>query len=112
VTVSMPAARTIKQHASHPHEPLERGPVEGLALECGHIASHDCVVFPLGRDLVAKVGWCCREALGGMDRARRGTKNGPAGTQRGREAIGTQQPRQLAHSRDDLLSTTGGECKE
>ena len=62
------------------HDRVERSPVEGLALECGHIARHRDLLFPLGDDEL-EVGRCGREAadgLGGINKGRRGTKNGSA----------------------------------
>lgn len=62
------------------HDRLERSPVEGLALERGHItARHVDLLLPLGDDELA-VGGGDGEAtgggLGGINRARRGTKKG------------------------------------
>lgn len=47
------------------HDRLERSPVEGLALECGHIAGHCDLLLPLG-DNELRVDRCGREAAGGL----------------------------------------------
>lgn len=66
---------------SYLHERLQRGAIKGLALVRGHIARHDDLICLPIWNLVSLVGWCGRKALGGINTAGRGTKNGPAGTQ-------------------------------
>lgn len=62
------------------HDRVERSPVEGLALECGHFARHRDRLLPLGLgNDELEVGRCSREAagrLGGIDHARWGPKEG------------------------------------
>jgi hypothetical protein len=79
--VSMTAAGWHELFEAYLHERLQGGAIKGLALERGHIARHDSLIFlPIG-NLISLVGWCGRKALGGINTAGRGTKNGPAGTQ-------------------------------
>jgi hypothetical protein len=77
----MTGARQHKLFNANLHERFQGGAVEGLALERSHITRHDDLICLPSLDFVSLVGWCGRKALGGINRARRGTKNGPAGTQ-------------------------------
>ena len=61
---------------AHLHKRLERGPVKGLALECGHVTSHDDSVFLSSVDLESFAGCCCRKVLGGTSKGRWGAKLG------------------------------------
>jgi hypothetical protein len=62
------------------HNRLERGPVEGLALESGHIARHGDLLLALGDDEL-EVGRCGSKAsrLGGMGLVWRGTNKSGRG---------------------------------
>ena len=59
---------------AHLHERLERSPVKGLALECGHVTSHDDDIFLSSGNLESFAGWCCRKAFGGTNKGKWGTR--------------------------------------
>lgn len=80
MTAAAAAGRHKSFHA-YLHERLQRGAIKGLALERGHITRHDDLICLPTWNLISLVGWCGRKALGGINTAGRGTKNGPAGTQ-------------------------------